>query len=338
MANIDCVIVWVDGSDREWMRIKNQYSNNISKVVEDDDIERYRDFGVLKYLFRGIEKFMPWIRNVYFVTCGQRPDWLNTENPRLKLVDHIDYIPKKYLPTFSSHPIEMNLHRIEGLSENFVYIQDDMFVLKETVEEDFFKNGLPCDTAVLNAIAMEKSEKEFRFLMPINNIEIINKHFNKSECMKKHWSKFYNFKYGKDMLRTVCLRPWIHFTGFYNYHFPYSLTKSVLRELWEKEPEVMDTTCSHRFRNSNDVNIWLACYWQYATGQFTPRSPKIGYKSYVSTNEEHNKSVFEHIKKQKTKLIVINDDIPGNYDIMKIRCGLIDAFDHILSDKSSFEK
>lgn len=337
MNSIDCVIVWVDGSDRDWIRKKSQYSNNVSNVTEDDEAERYRDYGILNYLFRGIEKFMPWIRNVYFVTCGQKPEWLNTDNPRLKLIDHKDYIPAKYLPTFSSHPIEMNLHRIEGLSENFVYFQDDMFVLKDTSERDFFKNGLPCDTAVLNAIAMEKSDKEFRFLMPINNIEIINKHFNKSQCIKEHWHKYYNLKYGKDVLRTVCLRPWIHFTGFYNYHLPYSLRKSVLKELWEKEPEVLDTTCSHRFRNSNDVNIWLACYWQYASGAFAPRSPKIGCLTGISDDMVANEAVYNHIRCQKSKLIVINDNIKyENFE--NVKKSLKDAFEHILPDKCSFEK
>ena len=337
MNDIDCIIAWVDGADQEWIKLKNQYSGNINKGTEDSEGERYRDFGVLKYLFRGIECYMPWIRNVFFVTCGQVPEWMNTNNSRLRLVNHKDYIPSQYLPTFSSHPIELNFHRIESLSERFIYFNDDMFVLKPTKETDFFRNGLPCDTAVLNAIAMEKGEKEFRFLMPINNIEIINKHFDKSECMKKHWNKFYNIKYGKDLLRTVCLQPWIHFTGFYNYHFPYSLTKKTLEELWEKEPETLDATCSHRFRNSNDVNIWLASYWQYASGNFAPRSPKIGQRSSISDNEEHNRKVYEHVRKQKSKLIVINDVIK-DADIDNIKRELADAFETILPEKSSFEK
>lgn len=337
MSKIDCVILWVDGSDREWVKLKNQYNGNISKEAEDDEIERYRDFELLPYLFRGIEKYMPWIRNVYFVTCGQRPEWMNTANPRLKLIDHTDFIPHKYLPTFSSHPIEMNLHRIPGLSENFVYFNDDMFVLRKTERSDFFSRGLPCDTAVLNAIAMEKTDKEFRFLMPMNNIEIINKHFDKRSSIKRNFFKYFNPKYGKDMLRTVCLTPWIHFTGFYNYHFPYSLKKSVLKELWEKEPEVLDDTCSHRFRNSNDVNIWLALYWQYASGRFTPRSPKIGWLTAVSDDEKANRAVYGHIREQKTKLIVINDTVHNGSRVEKIKKDLKASFETILPNKSSFE-
>ena len=337
MPDIDCVILWVDGTDPKWLACKNEYSTSLNTRQEDAEVERYRDFDILKYLFRGIEEFMPWVRNVFFVTCGQTPSWMNTNNHRLRLINHSDYIPKEYLPTFNSHTIEMNLHRIDDLAECFVYFNDDMFVLNNTTSTDFFKDGLPCDSAVLNAIAMEKGDKEFRFLMPINDIEIINKHFNKSEVLKRSWRKFYNPKYGKDMLRTLCLSPWIHFTGFYNYHLPYSLKKSVLEELWSKEPEALDNTCDHRFRNSNDLNIWLASYWQYATGQFAPRSPKIGLSTSISDDMAANELVYESIEKQKAKLIVINDNVVAA-DPMAISRRLVGAFESILPRKSSFEK
>ena len=90
----------------------------------DDRIERYRDWEILKYLFRSIENFAPWVNNVYFVTCGHLPAWLNTECPKLQIVSHKDFIPEKYLPTFNSHSIEWNFHRIKNLSEHFVYFND----------------------------------------------------------------------------------------------------------------------------------------------------------------------------------------------------------------------
>ncbi|WP_303840630.1 stealth conserved region 3 domain-containing protein [Selenomonas ruminantium] len=336
MSDIDCVILWVDGSDKKWITSKNKFLTSNNKLNEDAEAERFRDYGILKYLFRGIEENMSWVRNVFFVTCGQYPKWLNKSCKKLKLVDHKDFIPQKYLPTFNANTIEMNLHRIEGLSEKFIYFNDDMFVLKKTKKSDFFCNGLPCDTAVFNAIAMKKSEKEFRFLMPINDIEIINKHFIKKESLKKNFFKYLNPKYGIDIFRTICLMPWIHFTGFYNYHFPYSLTKSTLHELWKREFEILDRTCSHKFRNSDDVNIWLALYWQYASGNFYPRSPKIGYLTSVSDDDCTNDYVYEHIKKQKTKLIVINDNVK-KLSPDKISNSLIKAFETVLPEKSSFE-
>ncbi|WP_331836427.1 hypothetical protein [Erysipelothrix piscisicarius] len=69
-----------------------------------------------------------WVNNVYLITYGHLPDFLNVDHPKLKIINHTDYIPSDYLPTFSSHTIELNMHRIEGLSEHFVYFNDDMFL------------------------------------------------------------------------------------------------------------------------------------------------------------------------------------------------------------------
>ena len=336
MNTIDCVIPWVDGSDTEWIKKKNNYLGDYDKQNQDAGDDRYRDFGTLKYLFRGIEKYMPWIRNVVLVTNGQRPEWLNVSCPRLLLIDHTDFIPNKYLPTFSSHPIELNLHRISGLSENFIYFNDDIFVLKKTEEKDFFKNGLPCDAAVLDAITLDRYGKAFGFYIPLNDIEVINRNFDKKACIRNNRWKYYNLKYGRDLIRTICLIPWNHFTGFHVFHLPCSLKKSVLEELWEKEYEVLDRTCRNKFRNSADVNVWLAQYWQYASGKFTPRNPKIGCCRGLFDDMERNLLACDHIRKQKTKLIVINDNIV-EADVDEISKNLISSFESILPDKSSFE-
>ncbi len=337
MANdIDCVILWVDGSDKKWLDEKNKYLPDNEKIEFDDDEERFRDFGILKYLFRGIEINAEWFRKVFFVTCGQIPCWLNIHHPKLVLVDHRDFIPAEYLPTFNSHTIELNLHRINGLSQKFVYFNDDMFILKRMSPKDFFRGDQPCDAAILNAFAIQKNEKDFRFLMPINDIEIINKHFDKRKVLKKYWYKYFNIKYGTNVLRTVCLMPWRHFTGFTINHMPYSIKKEYLEELWNKEAEILHRTCLHKFRNSNDVNIWLVMYWQFAKGDFHPRSPKIGFLTKVSDEKEHNREVYSHIIKQKTKLICINDNVSTGYSSI-VKTELNQAFQKIYPDKSSFE-
>ena len=107
---IDFVIIWVDGSDPEWRAVKNQY---VPKAIGEDDQEvRYRDWDNLQYWFRGVEKYTPWVNKIHFVTWGHLPKWLNVNHPKLHIVNHKDYIPEEYLPTFNSHTIEMNLHRI----------------------------------------------------------------------------------------------------------------------------------------------------------------------------------------------------------------------------------
>ena len=130
---IDFVIMWVDGSDPKWLQEKNKYSTN--KIDVDDAINRYRDMGTLKYWFRSVEKYTPWVNKIHFITCGHLPDWLNTNNPKLNIVKHEDYIPKEYLPTFSANPIELNLHRINELEEKFVLFNDEIFQRDHEIAE-----------------------------------------------------------------------------------------------------------------------------------------------------------------------------------------------------------
>ena len=96
---IDIVIPWVDGNDPEWLAEKNKYKKN---KAEDDNINRYRDWDLLRYWFRGIEKNAPWINKIHFITWGHLPSWLDAENPKLNIVKHQDYIPEKYLPPIYS--------------------------------------------------------------------------------------------------------------------------------------------------------------------------------------------------------------------------------------------
>lgn len=172
---IDFVITWVDGSDEKWLAEKRAFAEGQPSIKSQPSIEkssstkkraftenqlsienqpysekprfdssdlRFRnDFDFLKYWFRGVEKFAPWVNRIFFVTAGHLPDWLNPDHPKLKIIHHSDFIPKEFLPTFNSHTIENNLHRIKELSENFVYFNDDFYLLRKTRPEDFFKEG-----------------------------------------------------------------------------------------------------------------------------------------------------------------------------------------------------
>lgn len=152
-CKVDFVIPWVDGADVTWYEKKLKYSGKLSG---DENINRYRDWGTLKYWFRGVEKYAPWVNKVYLITDNQTPEWIDLQCSKLQLINHSDFIPSKNLPTFSSHPIELNMHRISALSEHFVYFNDDCFLTKPVEKSLFFKNDVPCDSPVLSPIIMEK--------------------------------------------------------------------------------------------------------------------------------------------------------------------------------------
>ena len=116
-SDIDFVVTWVDNSDPQWQNEFEQYKTDTVANEENSHI-RYSEHGLLRYWFRGVEKFAPWVRKIHFVTNGQYPAWLNLNNSKLHFVRHSDYIDSKYLPLFNSHPIENNLHRIKDYPIN----------------------------------------------------------------------------------------------------------------------------------------------------------------------------------------------------------------------------
>lgn len=119
---IDVVYTWVNGSDERFLDSIKMYATKRDKA-------RYDDKNELKYSLRSLEKYAPWVRNVYIVTNGQIPFWLNLDNPKVKIVQHSDIADEgTVLPTFSSAAIETFIHRIPGLSKNFLYLNDDIFL------------------------------------------------------------------------------------------------------------------------------------------------------------------------------------------------------------------
>lgn len=132
---IDIVILWVDGNDEEWIKEKNKYL----ELKGASKANRFRDCENLQYLFRGIEKDAPWVNKIFFITWGNIPKWLDTNNEKIVVEKHEDFIPEQYLLTFNSNVIEMNLYRIKKLSEKFVLFNDDLFILKNLEPTDFLK-------------------------------------------------------------------------------------------------------------------------------------------------------------------------------------------------------
>lgn len=142
--DIDLVYLWVNGNDPQWLAKRNAC---IGKTEEKSAVNcdgRYADNDELKYSLRSIEKYAPWLRRIFIVTDNQVPVWLDTANPKVRIVDHKEIMPDVCLPCFNSAVIEHFLYRIPGLAEHFIYANDDMFINKPVTPETFFgKDGLP---------------------------------------------------------------------------------------------------------------------------------------------------------------------------------------------------
>ena len=141
--DIDFVVPWLDSSDPMWQK---QFSVFSQKEKGRKEAARFRNMDIFHYWFRAVEKYAPWVRKVFIITNGTFPDWINKEHPKLVLVKHSDYMPPEYLPTFNASAIELHIHKIKGLSEHFVYFNDDMFLNAPVSPQYYFRNGLPCDS------------------------------------------------------------------------------------------------------------------------------------------------------------------------------------------------
>lgn len=255
---IDIVVLWVDGSDPEFIREKQAVTGKVAFTNQDiDGDQRYRDYGTLHFWFRMIEKHAPWVNNVYLITNGQKPDWLNLEHPKLKLITHREFMPEAYLPSYNSSAIELNIHRIEGLSEHFIYFNDDMFMIKDTQPSDFYKNGQPKLLAVYDALVPWSPFTNTYH----NNVELIYRHFPNKKALKSSPWKFFNFRYGSLVLKNLLLLPWGP-TGYVNQHLPVPMKKSTLSRLWDIEGETLGRTSRNQIRDYGvDVNQYICSHW-----------------------------------------------------------------------------
>ena len=333
---IDFVIPWVDGSDPEWRERKNQC---LGLSTSDGRENRYKDWGFLQYWFRGVEKFAPWVRYVWFICDQEPPKWLNRDHPKLKIVRHENYLPEEYRPAFSANPIELNLHRIVGLSEHFVYFNDDMFLIAPVRPEYFFRNGLPLDSAAMNPVPTDTIAKEGYgtklFLYFLNDVEYLNRDFDFHTCVRKHPLKWINPCYGKDMIRNLLLLAWPRFVGFAEDHLPNAYLKESFEKAWEQDFDILDATSKRHIRDDRDVNQWLIRIRQLAEGEFVPRKRQkdCNFDIYKDSDLMHRM-----IREQLKLMICLNDTkVLEEGEFKRLQSRIIADFNCILSEKSMFE-
>lgn len=301
---IDFVITWVNGNDKDWLDKKNFYLNQEEKnknFNNNGSNVRYRDYGTLKYLLRGIDKYATWVHKIYIITDNQVPDWLNTKNKKIKIIDHKDIINSKYLPVFNSNAIEWNIDNIANLSENFVYFNDDMLLNRKVNSEDFFKNDKPCDCRIYSDII----PTEDFYHIPLNNTILIN------DYVKGNWpiskTGLVSLKNGIKQFTNLIFLLQAKKRGIPGYmqtHGPIPFSKNSfmqVKAIWKKE---IESTLKHRFRSLSDISIWLVRQFQLETGEFVPR--KYDFDKIFSMGQFD--AIKDCLEKSKSGTICINDE------------------------------
>lgn len=344
MANenrpIDFVVVWVDGADPAWLAEKEFWLSQPEQQAAascgaiDAHAARYRDWDNLRYWFRGVETFAPWVNRIHFVTWGHVPAWLNTEHPKLHVVNHCDYIPQAYLPTFSSHPIELNMHRIEGLSEQFVYFNDDFFLTAPVVPEDFFSDGLPRDALSESPVACAGTQI-FRYVR-VNDTSFLNRHFSRREAMARLGSKWFSPKVPRDLVKNLALNMLRRqdLFGLAIHHLPQPFLKTTLEEVWQLEPELFHQTCTHKFRHVRDVSQFSCKHYQLLSGKFLPYNIYRYGKAFCDSWDPAEAARI--IQAGKYKMICLNDSADTDFEASKEATNA--AFEALLPEKCGFER
>ena len=330
---IDIVIPWVDGADPVLLEKGRLFENKgeASGVMSGqlNGQYRYRDSGLLKYLFRSIDRFAPWVNKVFLITDNQWPDWLDYSNEKLVKVQHEDYIPEQWLPTFSSNPILLNLHRIQGLSDQFILFNDDMLINKPVKPKDFFvSEDIVKDFGIYSVIP---ADDPFSHLL-LNNMMVINDHFSKMSLIKRAPFKVFNLKYGKNLIRSMLALPWHAIPGFFNPHTPQPYLKKTFEAVWSLEAQRLSATSSHHFRDPSDLTDWVFRYWQIQSNEFEPQS-----KRFVQYYEQtlHEKIRYD-LERSIHSVLCINDTAASKGE-EQVANSIIEALNNKFPETSQFE-
>lgn len=292
---MDIVITYVDGNDPVW---KRDYEKTTNVPVMD---KRFRDWGTLKYLLRGIETKMPFIRNVYLVVShpSQVPQWVDKE--QLNIVLHSDIIPAEFLPTFNCNPIEMHLHRIPGLDEEYLYFNDDVFPVGECRPTDFFRDGRPVIGYSRHMFALNMYKKICR---------------NSDRAARK----------------ALGMKPSCFFTR--PQHISTPMLKSQCEEVYAKVEDQVRQTSASRTRTDENLNQYL--FLDYMNYKGLIINEKISSKHF-SVAIASPESLREFLLNPTRNLVCINDVHLSEEKYQKLHSAIIEAFEVAFPEKSRFE-
>lgn len=293
--DMDAIITYVNGNDPLW---RAEYEAAAKIPLLD---KRFRDWGTLKYLLRGIETCMPFVQNVYLIVSGQSqiPDWADTSS--LIPVLHKDIIPEGFLPTFNSCSIEMFMHRIPGLDERFLYFNDDMYPLAPCREEDFFPAGRP-------AIGFEKCF--FASAM-----------YKRQSMNADHLAR-----------KALGMKPGRFF--YRPQHICSPMLLSLSKEAFAKEEDEISRRVT-RTRDMKNVNQYF--YLDYALYKGDGLRRKLSCKHFSMAIASPSK-IASYIVSPKRSLACINDVEMSDVKYEAARKAILEAFQSRFPKKSRFEK
>lgn len=308
--DIDLVYLWVNGNDPKWIAKRNACIGEPSKA-EENCKGRYVNNDELKFSLRSVEKYAPWIRKIFIVTDDQAPEWLDTSHPKIQIVDHTEILPPECLPCFNSVVIEHHLHRIPGLSEHFLYANDDMYINKPVTPETFFdKDLLP---------KMRLNRRPFRKLTLLYRTKVLGKRLRNYNQTIHNAALLVEQKYG------------IYYNGKTHHNIDAYL-KSGYRHAREVFDNEIKATLSNHVRSSNDIQRNIYSYVALAE-----KRAHLCYVTQRTSFRFHidNRKLYRKFDRYNPMLFCMNDSQYANDEDRK--CAVV-FLNKLFPDKSRFEK
>ena len=311
---VDIVYTWVDGDDPEWRAKKHAaqdglgVENTAGSVLSE---ERFRSRDELKYSLRSVEKFAPWVRTIHIVTAGQRPEWLNTDHPQIRLVDHSDiYLDADWLPTFNSSGIETQLHHVPDLAEKFLYFNDDFFLGEHCKPSDFFYgNGVikyfPSGQMAYEHDIDETSEEYIQ--ADKNAIQLLSAEFG---SMNRHIMQ----------------------------HVPYPSDRSVLQELEDTFPEEFAACAREPFRSSSDLRPIAFMQYHYGFHRAKAMPSRISHRYFALWKDSVVEQLNSVLEARGKKTFCINDVGLQPERTEEVNDAVINFLESYFPNPSAFEK
>jgi hypothetical protein len=283
------VYTWVNHRDPEWQKLYEVATGRSLHGEQSDDrsADRFVSRDELRYSIRSVVRYAPWVRNIIIASNCSPPDWLSLEDPRIRWVDHREFLPLDGLPVFNSHAIESRLHHIPGLANHFLYFNDDFFLLRPMQPTHFYySNGIgKCFFEEWGTVVGDVHPFDPDYLNGARN--------------------------GKRLLERSldCSVAALH------RHTPYSLRKDVLFEMEERFPEDFARTARSRFRSITDISTASFLYHHYAhiTGRALPATR--GTRLVKQQQHDYVRKLLDIMRgKDESLTLCINDGAGSTVD------------------------
>ena len=304
----DFVVPYVNCADQEWFQAYAKESRKAGRQVVNNS-ERFRDYGTLLFLLRGVKRFMPWVRNIYLLVerPSQVPSYVTSD---IKVIYHHDIMPGRFLPTYNSTSFEMYLHRIPGLSEKFIYANDDMIPVAPLSPEDFYDGDLPrlhhrrTTFNPENTYQCNMHNNEALALRIIKNSQLIpNNPEKQSDPESPENPEAPSFR--KTIIRTG--------------HTISPLLRSTWEHLWDIAGSEIEASIT-QFRDSRNLNQDLAAIWHILSGNYAESHRRTTYYDMRQIQR-----LRWDLMEGKNQVICINDSHSRNYhhDATAVRGALL---------------